>query len=338
MDKRPHIEVILPIFNESENLPVLLNMLDRAKEKLLAEAQVTYLFVNDGSTDGSKEMLLALVNERTDIRLVDLIHNFGHGAALAAGIDHFQADIAVLMDADLQDNPDALQTMFEQWKRGSSTVVAERGKRQEKNKLLFKLFYRLLHKTAKQLPPVAFGTHCLLDSSVIQRLRQLKERNRYFPGLVSFSSDSITPVVVDRQARKYGESRVGLFGLLNLAVTALLSFSSTPVKLVSVLGLLCACGALLAGTSIVAIKLFSSAAIPGWASMMTAMFFGSGIQLLCLGIIGEYIARIYDEVKQRPLYLVERVYNGREDVVSVRQNRHSDGRSPWTKRAASANV
>lgn len=334
MTNKPHIEVILPIFNEAENLPLLIKQMDEVALRLSNEATLSYLFVNDGSSDGSRDLLLAMVRERTDVRLVDLIHNFGHGAALAAGIDHFQGDVAVLMDADLQDNPMALIALFEAWKRGSSTVVAERGKRQEKNRLLFKVFYRLLHKTSKQIPPVAFGTHCLLDRNVVDRIRQLKERNRYFPGLVSFSSNSVTPVVIDRQARRYGESRVGMVGLLNLAVTALLSFSSTPVKLVSILGLCCAAASIFMGLAIVGIKIFTPLAIPGWASMMTAMAFGSGIQLLCLGIIGEYIARIYDEVKQRPLYLVDKVYNVREDVLGITPPRFT---SPWT-RAASADV
>lgn len=335
MDRKPHVEIILPIFNERENVPVLLRLLDGAKKKIEHEATVSYLFVNDGSTDGSKQMILALVKERNDVRMVDLIHNFGHGAAITAGLDHFQGDIAVLMDADLQDNPDALSVMFDQWKRGSSTVVAERGQRKERNRLFFKLFYRLLHKTARQLPPVAFGTHCLLDRNVVDRLKQLKEKNRYFPGLVSFSSDSITPVVIDRDKRKHGESRVGFVGLINLAITALLSFSSTPVKLVSVLGLCCAAAALCAVMVIIGIKAFTAAAIPGWASLMTVMFFGSGIQLLCLGIIGEYIARIYDEVKQRPLYMVDRVYNGREDLQTTLPDRT---RSPWTNQASAVNV
>lgn len=327
MSQLPHIEVILPIYNEAENIPLLIKQLDRVTENLAREARVTYLFVNDGSSDGSRDLLLSLVQQRNDIRVVDLIHNFGHGAALAAGVDHFQGDIAVLMDADLQDNPQALRAMFEQWKSGNTTIVAERGKRQEKTRIFFKAFYYLLHKTTKQIPPVAFGTHCLLDKSVINRMRQLKERNRYFPGLVTFSSDKITPVVVDRDARQHGESRVGAMGLINLAVTALLSFSSTPVKMVSVLGLICACGAIFAGLCIVGIKIFTEKAIPGWASLMTAMAFGSGIQLLCLGIIGEYIARIYDEVKQRPLYLVDQVYDGQKQPLSS-----------WTKRTASANV
>lgn len=307
MTKLPHIEIILPVYNEVQNLSPLLRALDTAGAALKDEATYSYLFINDGSQDGSTEMLHRLYRQREDVRVVDLIHNFGHSAALTAGIDYFEGDIAVVMDADLQDAPSALSQLFSEWKKGAKTVVAERGDRKEKNRVLFKAFYFAFHKLAVGLPPINFGTHCLLDKSVVQRIRSLKEHNRYFPGLVSYSSNEITPVRIDRQARAHGTSRVGFIGLVNLAVTALLSFSSTPVKMVSVLGLICAGGSIASGLLIVAIKLFTERAIPGWASMMTAIFLASGVQLLCLGIIGEYIARIYDEVKGRPLYLVDSV-------------------------------
>jgi glycosyltransferase involved in cell wall biosynthesis len=305
--KVPHIEVVLPVFNEVQNILPLLKQLDTVQERLKSYATLSYLFINDGSEDGSRELLARLYKEREDIRVVDLIHNFGHGSALSAGIDHFEGDIAAFMDADLQDAPSSLVDMFAAWQRGAKTVVAERGERRERSKILFKAFYFLLHRSSRQMPPISFGTHCLLDKKVVQRMRSIKERNRYFPGLVTFSSNEITPIRIDRGARAHGESRVGAWGLFNLAITAILSFSSMPVRMVSVMGLAASGGALISGMGIVGIKLFTDKAIPGWASMMTAMAFGSGLQLLCLGIIGEYIARIYDEVKERPLYLVEKV-------------------------------
>jgi dolichol-phosphate mannosyltransferase len=316
MKTNPHIEVILPIFNEVNNILPLMRELDKVKTQLLTEASLSYLFINDGSTDGSTELLQRLYRERADIRVVELIHNFGHSAALSCGVEHFQGDIAVVMDADMQDAPSALIEMYAAWKKGAKTVVAERGERKEKSKILFKSFYFLLHKVAKNLPPIEFGTHSLLDKSVVERLRKIKEKNRYFPGLVSYSSSRIHPIVVDRAKRAHGESRVGIFGLINLALTAFLSFSSTPVKMVSVLGLICSSGSLVAGCIIMGIKIFSDKAIPGWASMMTAIAFGSGIQLLCLGIIGEYVARIYDEVKDRPLYLVDKVLSKKSETLT----------------------
>jgi len=303
----PHIEVILPIFNELNNIPILVERLDRVKSEMSHEASMSYLFINDGSQDGSTELLNQLHGARSDIRVIHLLHNFGHGPALACGVQYFRGDMAIFMDSDLQDPPEAIPEMYRAWKQGAKTVVAERKSREEKNKTLFNTFYFLLHKIAPSLPPINFGTHCLLDSTVIQRLKGLKEKNRYFPGLVGFASPKIESVSIHRNDRNHGKSRVGLKGLINLAITAFLSFSSTPVRIVSVMGLMASVVAILSGSVIVGIKLFTSLAIPGWASTMSTLAFGSGIQLLCLGIIGEYIARIYDEVKERPLYLVDEV-------------------------------
>ena len=160
------------------------------------------------------------------------------------------------------------------WKNGSQTVVAERSSRAESNKLLFNTFYFLLHKVAPTLPPVNFGTHCLLDSSVIQRIKSLKEKNRYFPGLVGFASSKVDSIPVHRLKRLEGNSRVGLKGLIQLAVTAFLSFSSMPIRIVSFLGLIASLAALISGTVIVSIKLFTDLAIPGWASTMSALEIG----------------------------------------------------------------
>lgn len=303
----PHIEVILPIFNELNNIPILVERLDRVKTEMSHEASMSYLFINDGSQDGSTELLNQLHGARSDIRVIHLLHNFGHGPALACGVQYFRGDMAIFMDSDLQDPPEAIPEMYRAWKQGAKTVVAERKSREEKNKTLFNTFYFLLHKIAPSLPPINFGTHCLLDSTVIQRLKGLKEKNRYFPGLVGFASPKIESVSIHRNDRNHGKSRVGLKGLINLAITAFLSFSSTPVRIVSVMGLMASVVAIVSGSVIVGIKLFTSLAIPGWASTMSTLAFGSGIQLLCLGIIGEYIARIYDEVKERPLYLVDEV-------------------------------
>ncbi|MBY0371622.1 glycosyltransferase family 2 protein [bacterium] len=311
MKNRPRIEILLPIYNETLNLGPLVAALDKSAAALIGEADVHYLFVNDGSSDGSAELLESLAQHRSNVRVVNLIHNFGHSAALACGLDHFFGDILVIMDADLQDSPDAIVPLFEAWKGGAKTVVVERGERKEKTRFLFQAFYFLLHKTAKSLPPLNFGTHCLLDRSVVQRLRDLPERNRYLPGLVAYVSGPIKAVKIDRGARLHGESRVGSWGLIQLAVTALLSFSNFPIRLVSFFGLAASATSLAAGLAFIGIKIFTNAAIPGWASLMTAVAFGSGLQLLCLGLIGEYIARIYDEVKQRPLYLVGQIHGNR---------------------------
>lgn len=313
----PEIEVILPIYNEAECIHPLLERFDDVREKLQGKARVRYLFINDGSTDDSRKILGDLHRTRTDVRVVDLIHNFGHGSALACGIDYFNADIAVIMDADLQDPPEAVVDMFEEWRSGKKTVVAERASRKERGRILFNAFYQVLHQMAPSLPKIKFGTHCMLDRSVIDRLRRYSERNRYLPGLVALASGGVHSIALSREARAHGESRVGMLGLVNLAVTAIVSFSSKPVRMVSFLGLVASACAVLFALTIVSIKIFTPLAIPGWASIMTLIAFASGIQLLCLGIIGEYIARIYEETKQRPLYWVDRVLPLAEQNLSA---------------------
>lgn len=305
MAKLPHIEVVLPVYNEEKNIPILFSRIASVQNAMKDKATMSYLFINDGSSDNTRAILDELNKTRPDVRVIHLLHNFGHSAALSAGIDHFQGDAALLMDADLQDPPEALPEMFEAWQKGAPTVVAERKSRREKTQLLFKLFYFFFHQFAKSVPPISFGTHSLLDKSVMVRLRDLKEKNRYLPGLVAFGSKEIRAVQVDRHTREHGKSRVGFFGLINLAITAFVSFSNTPVRLVSFFGLFASSVSILSGITILYLKLFTEKAIPGWASTMVAISFGMGIQLLCTGIIGEYVARIYEEVKGRPLYLVE---------------------------------
>jgi len=302
--KPPHIEVIIPLFNEAETLPVLLAQMDHVRASLGGQATLSYLFINDGSTDRTGELLKTLHHQRGDIRVVELLHNFGHSAALACGIDHFQGDLALFMDGDLQDSPAALPHLLSEWRKGAETVVVERAERMEKQGYLFKTFYFLLRKSASQVPPINFGTHCLLDKTVVRRMKAHTERHRYFPALVAYSSKSIRSVSLPRGERFSGNSRVGLFGLIHLACTAFMSFSSAPIRLVSLIGFICSIGSLMGASIIVSIKLLTTWAIPGWASTMSLLFFASGIQLLCLGILGEYVARIFDEVKKRPLYWV----------------------------------
>lgn len=304
MKKIPHIEAVVPVFNEVDSLPFLIAQLDKTRIALAGQATLSYLFINDGSTDGTTEFLRTLHTQRRDIRVVELLHNFGHSAALACGLDYFNGDLALFMDADLQDPPEVLPQLFSEWKNGNKTVVVERASRPEKAGVLFNLFYFLLRKTTRKLPPINFGTHSLIDRTVVERMKQHKERNRYFPGLVAYSSSNIKSIPCPRGERLYGKSRVGFLGLSHLALTAFMSYSSAPIRLVSLVGFTCSLGALLGAVIIVSVKLFTPWAIPGWASTMSLLFFASGIQLLCLGILGEYVARIFDEVKGQPLYWV----------------------------------
>lgn len=280
-----------------------MKILEPIRRSLEKRISLSYLFINDGSTD-TTAALLEEWEILPHVRVIHLLHNFGHSAAIACGIEHCEADAVILMDADLQDDPQAIPQMIQKWQDGSKSVVAERTSRAESHRFLFRAFYLLLHKISPSFPQFPFGTFCLLDRSTLEQVRLYRERTRYFPGIVALASPRLDSIPVARQRRAHGGSRVGMWGLIHLALTAFLSFSTAPVRFVSFVGLLCSGGALAGALTIVAVKLFTTLAIPGWASMMTAISFFSGIQLLCLGILGEYVARIYDEVKQRPLYLI----------------------------------
>jgi dolichol-phosphate mannosyltransferase len=310
-----HIEIVLPVFNEQANIGPLVQALDTATAQLKHRFRFSYLFINDGSTDGSRALIEKLCEKRADIRAIHLIHNFGHSAAIRCGLEHADGDAVVLMDADLQDSPDALPQMVAAWDEGATTVVAVRGKRQERHRLLFHLFYFILRRLSPGHPP--FGPFCLLDRSVVVRLRTLSESNRYFPNLVKFASASITTVRVDRNARRHGSSGFGWRGHVSLAITAFLSASNFPVRLASLMGALCSFLALSTLSVILGIRLFTDVAVPGWAPIMIVVFFVSGVQLLCLGVIGEYIARIYEEIKQRPAYFVESTETSHQQRVAA---------------------
>ena len=301
---RPHLEILLPVYNEQEVIKPLVHELDEVLESLRGEFQINFLIRNDGSSDRTGEILNEISETRDDVRIVNLLHNFGHAAALQAGLDHFEGDLCLLMDADLQDSPNVIPELVEKWKRGAKTIVVERGERGESNSWAFKLFYAIYHRLAKKMPSIDFGTFSLLDASTVVRLKQLGEQSRYFPGLVAYASGPLESVKARRRPRGAGDSRVGLGGLIQLAITACLSFSHIPIRLVSFLGFLSSAFALTVGMSIIAIKILTTKAIPGWASIMTATAISSGVQLLCLGLMGEYLSRIFQEVKSRPLYFV----------------------------------
>jgi dolichol-phosphate mannosyltransferase len=312
---RKRIEIVLPVWNELASLAPLVESLDAATCELRARFQVTYLFINDGSSDGTRTALQSLCDVRPDIRAIHLIHNFGHSAAIRCGLEHAQGDAVVLMDADLQDSPEALPQMIARWEQGADTVVAVRGQREEQHRWRFQLFYYILNRLSPGHPP--FGTYCVLDRAVVRRLLTLKESNRYFPALVRFASESIATVIVDRKVRRHGNSRVGGIGLLRLAITAFLNASEVPVRMASLMGAFCTLLSLAAIGSITGIKLFTAVGVSGWAFVVAAIFFASGVQLLCLGVLGEYVSRIHHEIKQRPAYFVDTMQDAQQDMKAA---------------------
>ncbi len=296
--------VVLPVFNESETLPELHRRLSLVMEALAEAYEI--IFVDDGSRDTSGELLHALQTSDAHVRVLRLSRNFGHQSAISAGIDHARGDAVIVMDADLQDPPEALPELLTAWRQGHDVVYAVRQDRKENvlKRSAYGLFYRLLHKVANVEIPLDAGDFCVLDRRVADVLRQMPERNRFIRGIRSWVGFRQIGVPYNRAARYAGQPKYSLFKLLRLAFDGFFSFSYVPLRLASLFGLFVSfLGFLLSVWTVY--KRFTLPEFPsGFATIVVGMMFLGGIQLIALGVIGEYVGRIFDEVKQRPLYII----------------------------------
>jgi dolichol-phosphate mannosyltransferase len=303
------VSVVLPVFNE---LNVLAELHACVRQSLAAcRLRFEIVFVNDGSSDGSAAALDQIGARWKDVRVVHLSRNFGHQAAVQAGLQFARGDAVVLMDSDLQDAPEAIGTLLDAWWNGFDVVYAVRAKRKEViwKRALFGGFHRLLGSVATTKIPVDAGNFSLIDSRVVREIVALGERDRYLPGLRSWVGFRQTGVVVERLARYDNRPRVSLRGLFRLAKTAVFSFSTLPLTIFYLIGF--AALAIFLGLSAYSIycRLFTTLAIPGWTShILSASFFGA-LNALGISMLGEYVLRIYDQVRGRPLYLVDRTVN-----------------------------
>jgi dolichol-phosphate mannosyltransferase len=301
----PDLAVVVPAHNERENLP----MLARELEEQLGAAGVTFelLIVDDGSTDDTADVVRQLVNEFTFVRGLRLSRNFGHQAAISEGLKHARGRTIAIMDADLQDRPQDLVLLYRQLQAGADVVYAVRRTRREGFLLRssYRLFYRLLAKTAAVPIPVDSGDFCVMSSEFVSRLNDLPERQRYVRGLRAWLGGRQLAFPVDRDARRAGKPQYTFTKLMKLAVDGLVSFSFVPLRLASTLGFIVA-GFAFVGVAIVIIwhqlGLLPSGA--GLATIALGVFFLGGVQLIAIGIVGEYLGRVFDEVKRRPVAVV----------------------------------
>jgi len=303
--KNACVSVVIPAFNERDNLALLLPQLQQILTDLGSDWEV--LVVDDGSIDATA-LLMQTWCGTAGFRFIQLSRNFGKEAALTAGIEAVQGDVVVLMDADLQHPPELIGEMIECWESGVDMVYAVRASREDEpwiKRTGTKLFYALLRtEQGVQVPPHA-GDFRLLDRAVIQSLLMLPERNRFMKGLyawVGFRTQALPYMPQDRHA---GRSHFGIFKLLRLALAGLMSFTTWPLRAVSVVGFVVSLCALLYGIFIVIKHLIFSSDVAGWPTIVTILLFFSGINLLSLGVVGEYVARIFEEVKARPIYLIQ---------------------------------
>jgi len=305
---RPALSVIFPVFNEEDTIPELYR---RLKSALPGSVSFEVIFVDDGSTDKSAEIIINLRAEDPAVKLLRFSRNFGHQAAISAGIDHCLGDAVALMDADLQDPPDILPKMLELWREGAEVVYAVRQNRKEGGlkRFAYYSFYRLLQVIANIDIQLDSGDFCLMDRKVVDQLRSLPERNRFIRGLRSWVGFKQVPIYYERDARYAGEVKYSFRKLIGLGLNGIVSFSSFPLRLATYLGFLTCFAGLLYVTYAVSAYVIYHQSPQGWTSLTVLVLLVGGVQLVLLGAIGEYISKMYDEVKKRPNYIIREFYD-----------------------------
>jgi glycosyltransferase involved in cell wall biosynthesis len=297
--------LVIPVYNEAEVLPALYSRLTRVMEGLGGSYEI--IFVDDGSADESPHLLKEFRVKDERVKLLSLSRNFGHQIAITAGLDHSSGQAVVVMDADLQDPPEVVPRLVEQWRHGYDIVFAIREKRRGES--LFKrgtaaLFYRILRRLTVTEIPLDAGDFRLMSRKAVDTLTAFQECNRFIRGLAGWIGFRQTSVSYVRDERQGGETKYPLKKMARFALNGLIAFSIVPLQLVSYLGFLVSLVSFFYMVYAIGLKLFTDSVVLGWTSVMVAVLFLGGVQLVSLGIIGEYIGRIYDEVKHRPLYIV----------------------------------
>jgi dolichol-phosphate mannosyltransferase len=303
------VSIVTPVFNEAEVIELFY---ERVRRAMAALDSIAYelIFVDDGSTDGSYDKLVAIANANADVRIIKFSRNFGHQIAITAGIELAKGDAVVVIDADLQDPPELIKVFVAKWQEGFDVVYGVRDKRDGESRLKLltaAAFYRLLQRIIKLDIPVDVGDFRLMSRRVVEYFTQLKEKDRFVRGLVSWIGFKQTGVHYARDKRFAGETKFPYRKMIKFALDGITSFSDIPLKLATWLGYFTSFLALLYLLSVFVQKALGDT-VQGWATIMVAVLFLGGVQLISLGIIGEYIGRIFNEVKQRPLYVVDEIY------------------------------
>ena len=301
----PSLSCVMPAYNEDATLPRVVPEVLQALRSL--SPQVELILVNDGSTDGTEDVMHSLAQSHSGVVAINLSRNFGKEAALSAGIDAAVGEVVFLMDADGQHPTALMADMIQLWHQGFDVVYAVRRTRHDQSTLhavLTGWFYRLVNAGSRIKIPANAGDFRLLDRKVVEALKRLPETNRFMKGLyawVGFRSTAIEYQPLDRIG---GTTSFGLWGGLSLAVTGLVSFSVLPLRLLTIVGLMVSLFALGYGAWVIFEYFYWGIDVPGYATLVVALMFFSGVQLLALGLLAEYIGRIYEEVKRRPRYLI----------------------------------
>lgn len=312
------ISLVVPMYNEERSIDAFLAAALPVLDTLTNSYEV--IFVNDGSADRSAEIVAAHCAQNPKVKLVDFARNFGKEVALAAGLAHASGAAVIPIDCDLQHPPELIRDMYREWKAGARMVVAVRKKRGEEGLIrrnVSKGFYRVLSAmTSVEIPPNA-GDYRLLDRAVVDVLNRMPERSRFMKGMFSWPGFKRTEVYFEAAERFAGASTFNYWRLWNLALDGIFSFSSVPLRIWTYVGLAVAAGSLAYFVWTVVKTLILGVDVPGFASLLSLLLFFNGLQLISNGVIGEYIARIFDEVKRRPLYVINRTVGFSEPTRHV---------------------
>lgn len=299
------VSVVVPVYNEEHVLEQLRGRLDRVLQDLGASYEVIY--VNDGSSDGSNRQLKQFFEEDSHVVVVKLSRNFGHQYALTAGLHAVRGKCVVMIDADLQDPPEVINELFQMWQEGYDVVIAQRRSRKEGalRRFLFRGFYKILGIISDYPVTLNAGVFGLMDKRVVGELVRISERNRFIPGLRSWLGFRQGFVTYDREDRAGGKPKQTFGRLLRYGFDAIFSFSYKPLRISWLIGFVISSLCFLYSIFLVLLRILDINVVPGFTTPTVAILFIGGIQLITIGILGEYLGRIYDEVKQRPLFVVE---------------------------------
>ncbi len=302
------ISAVIPIYNEEGNIEILYNKLQETFKKIDKNYEI--IFVNDGSYDNSYKLLQKISKKNKKVKVVNFSRNFGHMAALNAGLTHSTGQKVAVMDADMQDPPYVIEKMYKKSLEGYDVVYGIKKKRKEAlwRVYLMKLFYKMLDRISSLKMPLDAGTFSILDRKVVNIIVNLPEKNKYFSGLRAWTGFKQTGVVYER-AKRFKGKEANLARLFKLAMDGIVSFSFVPLRIASFLGFVFSAFAFILIIVLFVLKFFVNLGIVGWTSTISTILLIGGVQLITLGIIGEYLARIYDEVKRRPEYIIEHKIN-----------------------------
>lgn len=299
------LSIVIPLFNEQAVFPALITRLKATIKEFGLVTEV--ILIDDGSDDTTPELAAQLCQEDDRFRLIVLSRNFGHQSAVSAGLLYSTGRAVAILDGDLQDPPEVLKAFYEKLQEGHDVVYAIRQRRQESwpKRAAYWLFYRLLKRLSTIQIPLDSGDFCIMSQRVVKHINALPEHHRFVRGLRSWVGYRQTGLTYDRSARAAGHSKYTFFRLVNLACDGIFTFSEIPLRFATFTGFIVAAFSFSWGCAIVVWRLFFDNSLPGFATVAAGMFFLGGIHLICLGILGEYIGRIHNEVKQRPIFIVD---------------------------------